>query len=249
MKWLSLLYLLLPLHLLSQSVQIREIKLKPDPRFYNTTDSTIIYPIVITRNHAINRFINDEIERQLFEPDSNETSVRRVLRREIAQGLTDLSYEVTCNKNGLLSIKIDIELTAGTLTNEHFYLNFDCRTGQPLAIEDVVDERKFEQFKQKVFADKIDSLKAFKDRDLKTRLLKKELEPTDFQSAVEYIDNNCLNDAQVGNFSLSDTAIEIIDGCEFPRIMAWLEPGYELKYSFDSIADDLKPRFRSRIRK
>jgi hypothetical protein len=249
MKCILLFIWLLPSALYSQSIRIREIKFKPKPKYYNTADSTIIYPIIVTGNPVVNRLINKEIKEQVLDPENSKATTRETIRSMIRMGLTDLSYEVTYSENGILSLKIDIEVMAAYPSVSFRYLNFDIRTGQRLEIKDIINEKMFEQFKSKVFADKIDSLKSYKENELRSQLLNKELDTLTYQGAMELVDSYCIKSVNIETFSLSPKGIEIIDECEFPHVIRGMEPTYELKYSYWFMRPYLRPEFQDRLSK
>lgn len=161
-------------------------------------------------------------------------------------GLTDMSYEVMYNKNGVLSLEIDWVVEAAYPNPSEAYFNFDVRTGKTIGINDVINDSLFEKFQAKVFSDKIDSLKEYTS-SLKSQLAHKEIDSEAYQWAMEEIDSNCINSIDLSNFSLSQTGIKIIDPCEFPHAIRGLSPGYELRYSYRFLQPYLNPGFRHRL--
>lgn len=167
MKQILLSACLLPSALFSQSIGIREIKFKPNPRYNNTTDTTIIYPVIVTGNQAISQVINAAIREQVLDADYRKLSTREAIRSMVRSGLTELHYEVTYNKNDIVSLKIDMEVTAAYPNDWSQYLTFDLRTGRRLTTEDMIDEKTLNQFKARVFKNKIDSLKRYGEKELR----------------------------------------------------------------------------------
>ncbi|HZE84830.1 MAG TPA: hypothetical protein VE035_11015 [Puia sp.] len=246
MKSIFLFFWILPLALYSQSVHIREIKFRPNPKFYKTTDTTIVYPVVVTGNQVVNRLINDVIKKRLLYPENSKMTLREALRAMIRMRLTDLDYEVTYNKNGILSLKVGVHVEAAYPNYWNEYFNFDIRTGQCLATKDILMDNMIEPFKSKVFADKIDSLKSYKQEELTKPLLNKELDSETYHMATGIIDD-CIATINIDNFSLTQQGIEIIDPCEFPHVIRGMEPTYELKYSFQFMYPYLKSTFKERL--
>jgi hypothetical protein len=250
MKWILLtVCFLLCCAIRAQSVRFKELKSKPIPEFYNTTDSTIVFPIVITTNPGISRSINKSIEYALLESDLDDSArtTRVKLRRMIKSGLTDLGYEVTYNKDDLLSLDIYMVVEAAYPNPSRTYLNFDIRTGQTLTIRDIVADSLFKQFQEKVFADKMDSLKVYKEKDLKGLFSSKQIDSSTYEWALEEIDSNCVKGSDIESFFLSKTGIEIIEPCEFPHAIRGISPSFKLEYSYPFMYPYLRSEFRNRL--
>lgn len=247
MRYIFLLTCLWPLALYSQSFHIREIKFRPAPKYYNTKDTTIIYPVIATGDPAVDRSINKMIREQVLDRDSK-APAREILRSMIRTGLTDMDYEVTYRNNGILSLRIDVQVMAAYPNSWSRYLNFDLRTGRYLQTRDIIQETMFDQFKSKIFADKADSLKSYKEKGLKSRLMSREMDSSTYRSIIEMIDSDCINSVDVDHFSLSDTGIEIIDPCDFPHVIKGWQPDFGLRYSYGFINSYLRSEFQSRLR-
>jgi hypothetical protein len=58
MKNVCLFLCLLALNVYGQSAHIKEIKDKPSDRFFHTGDSTIVYPLIVTKNPAADKLMN-----------------------------------------------------------------------------------------------------------------------------------------------------------------------------------------------
>jgi hypothetical protein len=93
MKYFFLFIWLLPSAVFLRNARIREKKYKPSPRFYNTRDSTIIYPIVVTVNPAVNTLINDKIKGGVLE-ENDKMNVQEALRSMKRHGRNPLQPEV-----------------------------------------------------------------------------------------------------------------------------------------------------------
>lgn len=249
MKWIFLLIYILPPALYAQSLHIRELRSRPSPKYYNTKDTTIFYPIIATANPTISRLINRNIAAAVleFDPDDSSKTTREQLHNMTRMGLTDLSYEVNYNKNGILSLEIDLEVEAAYPNQSEVYLNFDIRTGQALGIRDLINDSLFNQFQSKVFADKVDSLKNYRDNYLKPLFANKEIDTSTYQWAIEEVDSNCINSIDMSHISLSKTGIKIVDPCEFPHAIRGISPDYELKYSYRFMYPYLKSEFQDRL--
>ena len=225
----------------SQSAKFREIKFRPNPEFYNTKDFTIIYPIIITQNEIVNKKINNLIRDEIVQPFTEKKSLKQDLTELIKDGLTDLSYQITFNKNGILSINIAVQESGGHhLIYTETYFNFDLKTGNNLSISDIFQQAKLESFTTKVLNDKISYLQSYKLREAKNYIDKNEVDSSVINMAIQ----DCISITQFEAFSLSKKYIEIISPCRFHYSMRALEPEYKLKYSLHNVSDFLKKEFK-----
>ena len=77
----SLSVFLLPSTVHAQSVQFNEIKATPAKKFYDTKESTIVFPVVVSDNPAVSRLINNEIEESVLEYDSDDKEIKNDARQ------------------------------------------------------------------------------------------------------------------------------------------------------------------------
>ena len=230
-----------PIFCYSQKVTFREVKLKPNSRLFDTKDSTIIYPIVVARHAAISDGINKELRRAVvdeFNDDESDSTltVKEALRKQTANRLIHLSYEVLYNARYILSLKVSAEGCGAYCDTYHQFFNFDLKTGRPLMITDVIAPNKLDAFKKLVAKDKMKYLNAYK----------KEAGNEDF---LGYVNSNCLNVVSIESFTLTPKFIEIHDPCEFPHAIQSQEPGYRLQYPLKKINKYLNPDIRSQLLK
>ena len=114
-----------------QKASFKEIKLAPNPKYYNTKKATIIFPIVVTKNAQIDELINSRIEDDMFQLEGEKQSIRNVLDEHINDyGLINLSYEVTYNNFGLLSFSIYAEGCGAHCSSWQTHFNFDLVSGE-----------------------------------------------------------------------------------------------------------------------
>lgn len=136
-------------------ISIKEIKLAPNPAYYNTTDKTIIYPLISTGNNYVDSAINMQVKIDLFNPDDNSADIAQLLRENINEyGLTDISYTISFKNNRLLSMQILQQACGAHCSSWTAYFNFDLKNGKSLSIEDVIIQAKRDSFSNLVFADK-----------------------------------------------------------------------------------------------
>lgn len=227
-----------------QNITFREIKLRPKPNYYKTTEKTIVYPIVVTNNKRVDSLINSQIKNEVFSPDDEKQSIYKTLVENINDyGLINLSYEVTYKGSGLLSFSIFSEGCGAYCSSGETYFNFDLKTGKKLSIADLIIENRLDSFHKIVFTNKVKSLREYKEEEL--NILKQgDIDSTTYDWALEQIDNNCINDVKLDDFSLSSFNIEIKDICEFPHAIRSQQPTYDLKYTYIFLSTFLTPRFK-----
>ena len=112
---MSLLVCLLTPTVHSQAVRIKEIKCKPSPQSYNTGDTTIIYPVIVTHNPAVSKLMNDAIKSEVLPTLDDSETVRNALKEFIEDGLTTISYDITFNRNGILCLYVYVEEGRGQI--------------------------------------------------------------------------------------------------------------------------------------
>ena len=218
----------------------------PNPKFYKSKTPSVIYPLVVTNNKTVDRLINNKIMAEVVGEDV--VKLRQELTERISDGyLTDMGYQVTYKKNGILSLTINSEGCGAYCSTGYNYLNFDIKTGKSLPIEDLICEDMLDSLKKIVFADKVKALNKYKEEERNSS--DGNIDSVTINWAIEHVDENCIGTIQLDNFTLSDLGIEIMDRCEFPHAIRSQEPIYELKYPYNFIAMFLKPKYRFLISK
>jgi hypothetical protein len=127
----------------TQFITFKEIRFRPNPKFFKVKDSTITYPVVFTKNPVVDKKINDEIKAQILDIQDSRTSAAKVLSERINEGLINLFYEVSFKKNDILSISITSQRCGAYCSSYDSYFNFDIKTGKPIGISSIVDEDKW----------------------------------------------------------------------------------------------------------
>lgn len=230
-----------------QTVTFEEIRLEPNPKFFNVKYVTIVYPIVVTKNSAVDEMINNEIKTQVLDIEDNNASAAKLLAERIDEGLINLSYEVSFKKNNILSMSITSEGCAAYCSSYDNYFNFDLKTGELIGISTIIDETKIDSLRTLVQKEKRRALDEYKKEEI-LEVDSVHIDSADYRWIVNYVDENCLDSIEIGNFSLSDSAIEFMDRCVFPHVIRSQEPVYHLVYSYKFLSEFLKPEFKSRLK-
>jgi hypothetical protein len=227
-----------------QKASFKEIKLRPNSKYYNAQKTTIIFPIVATKNPKIDALINSQIKEDLFQLDNGNQSLKSALNEHINEyGLINLSYQVTYNSSGFLSLSIYTEGCGAYCSSSNSYFNFDLLTGKEVSIYDMFLKDKIDSFKNIVQSDKINLLTKYKIEE-KDFLLNSQIDSATYDWVISQVDDNCINQFSIERFSISSNSIQIIDPCEFPHAIQSQEPLIELKYPYNSIAKFLAPKFK-----
>lgn len=247
MRSLLIALLLLSSTAFSQQVLVKEVRARPRAKFYNVKDTTIIYPLITTKNTAISKSINEKIRTTIFDEADEKTTLRKDISHALDQGLINLSYEVTFKKNGILSLSIYKEACGAYCDSYYTYFNFDLRTGESFELIDLVDPHKLDSFSNIVLNDKTAFLKKYKEEE-KGNIGEDNIDTAAYEWIIEQVDN-CMKTVNLNEFILSGDHLEIRDPCEFPHVIRSQEPTYELKYSYSYLSAFLKPAYRVRLLK
>lgn len=104
---------------------------------------SIYIPVVYSKDGTPKTTINKCIKEKIFRPKKSDST-------QLAQDLLNafyakykglrLSYEITFNKKGFLSISIDFA-TSCEEENVPIYLNFDLTTGEPISLRDLLNSK------------------------------------------------------------------------------------------------------------
>jgi hypothetical protein len=246
-NWKIIVLLLFSLPAFGQKAAFREMRLMPNPKYYNRREVTIIYPIVVINDPQLSKLINDEIKYEVFGINKSD-NLTKELKSQINDGLTDLSYTATFNKNNILSLNIFIQGNGGShLTSNTEYLNFDLLTGKQISLSDLFDQSRLIHFQNMVSSDRKDSIEKYKLEEWKL-LLKKGIDSVTYDRVVEEIGDSQVT-FEFHNYLLSGNNLEIKENIQFPVIIRSQEPTYHLMYSYKAIQDFLNPSYRSRLLK
>ncbi|MEO6489786.1 MAG: hypothetical protein ABIO04_07600 [Ferruginibacter sp.] len=245
---LSIIFIILAVQCHGQNASFKEIKRKPNSRYFNTKEATIIFPLVVTKYPGINKLINAQIKKDMFHPDDEMQSLNKIIEENINKyGLINLSYKVTCNSAGFLSFSISAEGCGSYCSSWATYFNFDLLTGKKITINDIFLIDKIDSFKNIVRLDKINALTKYKEEE-EGYFINQDIDSSIYNWAISQVDENCMNEVSVENFSISSNAIEISDPCEFPHAIRSQQPVIELKYPGNSISKFLKPKYRKLLK-
>jgi hypothetical protein len=231
----------------AQVASFKEIKRKPNSEYFKIKKLTIIFPVVVTKNPQVDKLINSQIKTGMFDIYDTSQSLNNIISESINDGLINLSYQVTYNRDGLVSFCINAEGCGAHCSSWNTYFIFDLTTGKSVTINDIFLADKIDSFTNIVRADKIKTLTSYKEEE-KDNFKNNDIDSMEYHWAISEVDNNCINEVSVERFAISDQWIEIFDPCEFPNAIRSQEPSMELRYAYSSILGFLRPRFRKLIK-
>jgi hypothetical protein len=238
MKILSILFLLLGLHSVGQVVKIDILKVSPSNRFVGNRSFKLNYPIIRTGVQRIDSLINNDIKNKLTYNEYIGETIDSAIYKWTEEGLADLNFQVTYNKNAIISLNISAETCAAYCAGWTEYFNYDIPTGKPLNLNSIVDTSG--NFRNLVITQRNLQYKNQK-KELKEMLLDKkyELDSATYETALESY-NECIRSFTLKNFALYNDHLEIIETCDLPHFMQNLTPVIELKYKYKDIKEYLK---------
>jgi len=226
---LVLLFIQIALYSFGQSTQIDTLLLTKDEKSGYLPSNQFKFPIIKTGSESIDLIINTNLRSDFFDNDGD-------LKPEsewIDESLIYLGFQVTYNKNGILSLNISAESCGAYCTAWTSYYNYSIVTGEKLSIGDVI--YLSESFKEMVISDK-DSQYA-KEREGLERMrsdINAGLDEESFNLAVEYYED-CQKAFQINEFALHNEYLQIIHDCNLPRVICNLTPVITLQYRFDGL--------------
>ena len=232
------------LTVIGQTARIQEIRLKPNTKHFNVKEETIIFPLISLDNKKIENEINSQIKATVFEPEDKNLDIKKILKRDSDDGLINLDYEVTYNRNNLLSINITLEGCGAYCSNTTYFFNFDLISSKSLKLNDFILTSRLDDFREKVMSDKNRFLKSYLDEEKKICLSEEGLGIETFDNIAEMVQNDCMNALNLTEWKISLTSIEFNEPCSFAHAIRSQEPDYKLEYHFKDIASFLSENYK-----
>lgn len=221
-----------------QSVQIDTFRLDGSERHKGNQSDKLNFPIIRTGNKEIDSLINTDLKNRFTDYEYPKEDLDSTLIKWAGDQLVFLDFQVTYNRNGILSINISAEGCAAYCTAWTDYFNYSTSTGKWLDISDVIDN--ITEFKARVDADRKEQY-AEQKRQLK-ELLKdqnSELDESRYEWALKNYED-CEKNADLESFAIYPDRLHIIEGCSLPHAIRSMTPVIELIYKFSDIGEGLK---------
>jgi len=248
-KWLFVLLISAPLAAQAQTATFKELRV-PCTKF-NEDDTTlsITYPIVMVPNKPVADRINAAIKRELLDEGIQDStlSTEASLRQYAHDNLREMSYTVLFNKNGLLSI--EVQLAAIGFYDYEFkrHFLFDLSSGKLLALADVIIPGKYQWFKKTMLQLKKNELEKY-ERGLKPDLDSGYIDKQTYDLCIQRIkDNHCKGEISLDEFSLTPSGIKVYNGCFFPHSLMRVAPEYRLRFEISKDNNILQSGIANRL--
>ncbi|MBC5994498.1 hypothetical protein [Pontibacter cellulosilyticus] len=237
-KIITTLLLFVALHSFGQGVQVDTLKVSLSPRFVDLQYERMNYPIVRTGDKRIDFLINNDIKNKLTHNEFPEASIDSTIADWAAEGIVYLDFQVTYNKQGILSLNISTEGCGAYCSSWTEYFNYSTLTGKALDLGDVIDTKG--SFRELVLKHKKAQYEQQR-KELKKMLLDTEsgLDSATYEWALEYY-NGCETSSELSSFALHQKHLEIVESCYLPNAIKNLTPVLELKYKYSDINKHLK---------
>src|SRR5690242_2618476 len=239
-KTITILLLSLTLHSYGQTARVDTLKVSPSPKFKDIPIDKMNFPVIRTGRKTIDSLINTDIKNRFTDNEYPNLPVKEALNKWAEDGVVYLDFEVTFNKNGMISLNISAEGCGAYCTDWTEYYNYSTITGTPVGISTIIDTTG--GFRDLVLKDNHNQFDQYK-RDLKKQYVSKDedLDSDTYKMALESCEE-CESTFNFRTFKLSSDSIEIINNCWVPHFMLPLTPLIELKYSYKDVHKYLKTK-------
>lgn len=227
-----------------QSSYVTFIKERPDKKRFNTSDSTLVYPVFKFKNPVLSNRINSTLKADFsnFYDLKSTSSIRTLLKGAAENGLVELQYNEVRNDDKVLSFYMSSEAMAAYPTYWETPYAFNKKAGQLLTLDSLIIEGKRSQFLELLQQMQKDSIEKYKEVML-SELDKGDLEKEDYEYILEQTKDNCWEYFSPRSFKLYKEYIEVIIDCEFPHVIMALSPPSVLTIRGKQLKEYLKPEF------
>lgn len=228
-----------------QESNVRFIKVVPKRTFHKTKDSVITYPIFTFKNKKLTEKVNQSVKSEFFKLYENHKKLRieALLKSLASDGLAELRYEHITDDEKFFSFILFHEWIAAYPSYHQSYFAFDKISGYRLTIDSLIQPDKKNDFKDLVINMWRDTLVKYR-KELITQLHNNDIDSIDYELALKYTKDDCLDSYSTTTFKLSTDMIEIYFECPFPRIMRTLDPSSSIILNFRELSEYLRPKYR-----
>jgi hypothetical protein len=241
MKKLLYFILIISLNSFSQTVKIDTL------HFYKSEQNTspldkLIYPIFKTGNKKIDSLINFDLKNKYTYNEAPNLSINKTLKQWIGDQIGYINFNITYNRNNIISFNIETEGCAAYCTYWKSYFNYNTKTGKSIKIDSLL---KLNNFKQQILDKKNEQFEN-EIKQLKELFKQKDIDKNEYDWVYEYL-NKCKNDEELEDFSLNENHIEFIETCSLPNAIKNMTPAIDLKYKYNDIREYLNFELSTKI--
>lgn len=234
----TILLLIFDLTLFGQVISIDTLLLPTREKYTHFQSNKLKFPIIKTGILEIDKLVNKDLKNRFTNNEFPDLPTDSALIKWADEQIIYLDFEVTYEKNGLVSLNISAEGCEAYCTSWTDYFTYNLTTGEFMTIDEIVDTTG--KFRALVFSDKYKQYEQQKT-ELKKMLIEKEygLDDGTFNWVLEQYDNYD-SAFELNTFSLHPDYIEIIEKCYLPNAIKNFTPIIELKYNYVDIKEHLK---------
>ena len=185
-------------------------------------DSEFVLPKINVKDPTIVEKINKHFSLENltgYALDEIKQQKEKFKQDSIPQGLTFLGYEITYNKDCLLSITINVETCGAYPSGYSEYYNFDLNTGDSVFIEKILDETK------------INALVKLCNDTIQNRIIAAKKESTCDDFISEQLEGKKFTQTELADFFVTETDIVFVFHFGFPHAILGAEPDGLVKIS------------------
>jgi hypothetical protein len=183
-------------------------------------DSELVLPKIKLEDPVISAKINKHFSLENltgYALDEIKQQKEKFKQDSIPQGLTFLGYEITYNKDCLLSITINIETCGAYPSGYSDHYNFDLSTGDSIFILKLLDKTK------------INDLVKLCDDTIQNRIAAAKRESTCDDFISEQLADKKFTQAELADFFVTETDVVFVFHFGFPHVLQGAEPGNLIK--------------------
>ncbi|RYE57066.1 MAG: hypothetical protein EOP48_06640 [Sphingobacteriales bacterium] len=237
----QILFMFLALNSLTVSAQSVSVDTLFVPTVETVSDfpsAVLKFPIIRTGSTLTDSLINRDLVDNFTHHEFPDLSPDSAIIKWTGGQIAFLDFEVTYNKNNLISLNISAEGCGAYCTRWTEYFTYSTSLGKRLSIDQVIDTLGY--FKKCVLRDakrQSDSNRI----ELKSYSQDKngDIDEETYNWLLEYYDY-CDNSFNLKTFALHPEHIEIIKHCYIPNVVKNLTPTFNLKYKYSDFSKQLK---------
>jgi hypothetical protein len=214
----------------AQIISIEKIKAVPQPEFYETKDSSLVFPVFRLKSkkaeQKINRKLVDDFKKDR-DIDKRENNIRSMLVAASKEGLTDFDFEIWYQTKKIISFSFQWGATAAYPTTWQTQYCFDLDTGNLITLDSLIDKKRMKEFLNVVKNKQQININNNKT-NLSEQLRKKDIDKETYQWALDQMKGNCWSSYGPKNFTITKNTLTVIVECDFPHAIRALSPDSDI---------------------
>ncbi|MFZ4401215.1 MAG: hypothetical protein ACOYO1_14350 [Bacteroidales bacterium] len=204
----------------------------------------ILFPSIKTGNLKTEKKINHTIFTYLrYDSIYESHSVKKTIKSCVREGLINMKYNVSFNRNGILSLQIEYFHCGANCWTNKIFLNFNLTNGELLTLKDIVKPNKIQNIKDKVSIRKRNKLLTFADSlviQFDTITNKDMAEPC--QEVLKELEK-CNDFLSLEQFKVDENNLSFYISCFFAYYLSPYEPELFINFDFRNNFSLFRPEF------